>query len=107
PDLGKPVGTPYGVWCLEALDSHGGWVSTAPDLVRFASAFNHPKSSKLLNGKSMEIMFACPPGAAGHDKSGKEKEVFYGCGWSIRRNANGSRNTWHMGRFSGTSTLLV
>ena len=27
---------PYGGWYLEAMDSHGGWIASAADLVRFA-----------------------------------------------------------------------
>jgi N-acyl-D-amino-acid deacylase len=107
PNLGKQVLWPYGAWCLEAMDSHGGWVSTAPDLVRFAMSFNHPDKCKLLKAKSIEIMFAAPPGLAGHTKAGKEKETFYGCGWDIRPYGKGVRNTWHSGKLDGTSTILV
>ncbi len=107
PDLGKPVLIPYGCWSLEALDSHGGWVSTAPDLVRFALSFNHPERCKLLNAKSIETMFARPTGPPGHNKNGKEKEVYYGCGWSVRADGKTNVNTWHTGLLGGTSTLLV
>ncbi len=37
-DLGEEVPMPYGSWNLEAMDAHGGWLSTAEDLARFASA---------------------------------------------------------------------
>jgi CubicO group peptidase (beta-lactamase class C family) len=107
PNIGKPVLLPYGAWSLEALDSHGGWVSTAPDLVRFAASFNHPERCPLLTAKSIATMFACPAGPAGHDKSGKQKDDFYGCGWSVRPTGQGIRNTWHGGLLDGTSTLLV
>jgi CubicO group peptidase (beta-lactamase class C family) len=107
PNIGKPVLLPYGAWSLEALDSHGGWVATAPDLVRFATAFDHPERSRLLKAASIQAMFACPVGPAGHKKNGKEKDEFYGCGWSVRPTGNGTRNTWHNGLLDGTSTLLV
>ncbi len=107
PDLGKLVLHPYGVWCLEAMDSHGGWVSTASDLVRFASAFDHPDRCQLLQAKSIDTMFACPAGAAGHDKNGKEKDEFFGCGWEVHPHGKGVRDTLHWGNFAGTSTLLV
>lgn len=32
------VPSPYGGWHLEAMDSHGGWISSAVDLVRFAKS---------------------------------------------------------------------
>jgi N-acyl-D-amino-acid deacylase len=108
PNLGKQVPYPYGVWSLEAMDSHGGWVSTAPDLVRFAVAFNNPNQCRLLKAASVEYLFACPPGAAGHEKNGKEKKVFYACGWNVRVQGPGAnRNNWHTGLLDGTSTILV
>jgi N-acyl-D-amino-acid deacylase len=107
PNLGKAVLLPYGVWCLEAMDSHGGWVSTAADLVRFAASFDHLERSKLLKAKSIATMFARPPGEAGHDKNGKDKATYYGCGWSVRAVGKGALNTWHNGLLDGTSTLLV
>jgi Beta-lactamase len=101
------------------MDSHGGWISSAPDLVRFASAFDHPDRCKILKAASIKTMFACPDGLAGHTKDGKAKDVFYGCGWSVRTVAPspspkgrggpeaGRINTWHNGALDGTSTLLV
>ena len=29
---------PYGGFCLEAMDAHGGWLASAVDLARFAAA---------------------------------------------------------------------
>ncbi len=107
PDLGKPVLLPYGTFCLEALDSHGGWIASAPDLVRFAAAFNHPERCPLLNARSIQTMFAPPPGRAGHKKNGQVRDVYYACGWEVRPYGKGVRNTWHSGLLEGTSTLLV
>ena len=107
PRLGKPVPWPYGAWCLESMDSHGGWVASAEDLVRLAAAFNRPKKCKILHEKSIETMFARPPGAAGEDEDGKPADFYYGCGWSVRPVAGGEANTWHTGSLDGTSTLLV
>jgi N-acyl-D-amino-acid deacylase len=107
-NIGKPVPLPYGAWNLEAMDSHGGWISSAPDLVRFASAFDQPAKSKLLKADTIRTMFARPDGLAGHEKSGKAKVVFYGCGWSVRTLGREDRiNTWHTGALDGTATILV
>jgi N-acyl-D-amino-acid deacylase len=105
-NFGKPVPLPYGAWYLEAMDSHGGWISTAPDLVRFASAFDQPEKCKILNAESIKAMFAIPDGPAGH-KDGKPKAAYYGYGWQVRNVGNGKVNTWHTGSLDGTSTLLV
>jgi N-acyl-D-amino-acid deacylase len=107
PNFGKPVPLPYGTWYLEAMDSHGGWISSAPDLVRFASAFDHPAKCKILKANSIHTMFARPDGLAGHGKDGKAKDVFYGCGWQVRDVGNGGVNTWHTGALDGTATILV
>jgi N-acyl-D-amino-acid deacylase len=107
PRLGKPVPLPYGAWCLEALDAHGGWIASAPDLVRFASAFDDPEHCPILGPRSIERMFARPEGLAGHHKDGKPRDAYYGCGWMVRPVGEGRRNTWHGGSLDGTSTLLV
>jgi CubicO group peptidase (beta-lactamase class C family) len=107
PHLGKPVPWPYGAWCIESMDSHGGWIASAEDLVRFAAAFNRPKQCKILDAKSIQTMFARPPGAAGENKKGKPADSWYGCGWSVRPVGDGKENTWHNGALDGTSTLLV
>ncbi|HVS40383.1 MAG TPA: serine hydrolase domain-containing protein [Gemmataceae bacterium] len=102
PRLGKRVPEPYGAWCLEAMDSHGGWIASAPDLARFASAFNDPKTCKILSEKSIATMFARPPGAADRDEEG-----YYGCGWWVGSTDEGAADAWHSGSLPGTSTLLV
>ena len=108
PQLGKTVPLPYGTWYHEALDAHGGWISSAIDLVRFASAFDDTSSSKLLNPRSRATMFARPAAAAGFEKDGSPKDAYYGCGWMVRPvGSNGQFNAWHTGSLPGTSTLLV
>jgi N-acyl-D-amino-acid deacylase len=108
PSFGKPVPAPYGAWYLEAMDSHGGWISTAPDLVRFGAAFNDPLGCKILRAGSIKTMFARPDGPAGHDRDGKKKDVYYGCGWLVRTLGREDRiNTWHNGSLDGTATILV
>jgi N-acyl-D-amino-acid deacylase len=107
PERGKPVTRPYGAWYLEAMDAHGGWISTAPDLVRFGSAFFPPEKCKVLNAASIKTMFARPDGLAGHTKDGKAKDVYYGCGWNVRHVAGGKINVWHNGALDGTASILV
>jgi CubicO group peptidase (beta-lactamase class C family) len=107
PNVGKPVARPYGAWHLEAMDAHGGWISTAPDLVRFGSAFQPSEKCKILNAASIKTMFARPAGLAGHYKDGNVKETFYGCGWQVRNVSNNRINYWHNGALDGTATILV
>ena len=106
---GKPVPLPYGAWNLEAMDSHGGWIASAPDLVRFAMGCDEAAAAansgrvSLLSRPSINAMFAMPTGFSREDP-----DVWYGLGWSVRQTPGGTgRNTWHLGALDGTSTLLV
>jgi N-acyl-D-amino-acid deacylase len=108
PELGKKVPLEYGAWYLEAMDAHGGWLSSAPDLVRFASAFDRTRKSPILKDESIRALFARPEGLAGHDKDGKAKETYYGLGWQVvSAGPKGSFNSWHTGALDGTATILV
>jgi CubicO group peptidase (beta-lactamase class C family) len=108
PNLGKMVPQPYGAWCIESMDAHGGWLASASDLVRFAAAFNDPRGCKILSAKSIALMVARPPGAAGTDGKGKPRDAYYACGWMVRPvGERGACNIWHAGSLDGTSTLLV
>ncbi|MFV1967573.1 MAG: serine hydrolase domain-containing protein [Pirellulaceae bacterium] len=106
-DLGERVAQPYGAWYLEAMDAHGGWLGSVVDLARFASAFDDPKRCKVIRESSVQEMFTRPPGAAGHEKDGTPKTVYYGCGWQVRVVGNNRRNQWHSGSLPGTAALLV
>lgn len=108
PDPGKDVALPYGAWHLEAMDAHGGWIASAVDLVRFASAFDDPKRCSILKPASIAEMFARPEGLPGHDAQGKPNPFYYGLGWFVRPAANQSGlAAWHTGSLDGTSTILV
>ena len=98
--LGQRVQTQYGGWSIENLDSHGGWISSAEDLVRFADLFNSPTSASFLTKPIVSEIFSNP--------TGDDSDVFYGYGWLVRRvNGVSKVNTWHNGSLPGTSTLLV
>jgi N-acyl-D-amino-acid deacylase len=108
PLIGKKAPMPYGAWYLEAMEAHGGWIASAVDLVRFASAFDNPLKCKVLSAPAILRMFACPDGPAGHQANGALKDSWYGCGWEVRPAGNqGAVNTWPTGLLDGTSSLLV
>jgi N-acyl-D-amino-acid deacylase len=107
PNLGKAVPWPYGAWYLEAMDAHGGWIASAPDLVRFAAAFDRPIMDKLLGPAGVRAQFARPPGRAGYTAKGKPRDEYYGLGWEVRVVGPDSINFWHSGALDGTATILV
>ncbi len=71
---------------VSRMDSHGGWISTAGDLVRFASQL-----PLLLNQDSIHAMMT-------HGVSES-----YARGWNV----NKVPNWWHNGSLPGTSTIMV
>jgi len=94
------VNRPDGAWNLEVMDSHGGWVSTAADLVRLTSAV-FDRQPSLLSPESRDLMLSRPSVA------GPDQRVWYGCGWQVRSVGDRGFNVWHSGALDGTSTLLV
>jgi len=97
---GQQVPMPYGSFNLENMDSHGGWLASAIDLVRFAASFDASASSPILKPATIARIFAQPAIGPNPDKS------FYANGWMVRP-AGKSINTWHNGSLPGTTTLLV
>lgn len=91
----KDVPWPYGGFCLESMDAHGGWLASAPDLVRFACSLD-----RVLDAKSRALMVERP-------KAQEKTAAYYACGWMVRPVGPGRMNLWHNGSLPGTSTLLV
>src|SRR6185369_2853802 len=100
------VPAPYGTFCLEAMDSHGGWLASAVDLARFAAALDSPANS-CLNPKSNEILYEPPAPPVARKPEGTLADRFYACGWDVRPVKNGKANYWHNGSLPGTFTMLV
>lgn len=102
PKTGQPVPLADGGYNIEAYEAHGGWVASAIEMVRFASAFDQPRHCPILSPQSIQTMFERPT------NDPPDKPTHYGCGWSVRRVGQGRINTWHTGLLiPGTSTILV
>jgi len=105
---GAKVPTAYGGFHLEAMDSHGGWIATATDLVRFAAALDSPAQSRLLRPESFATLYAPPAAPVSREANGALAARYYACGWSVRPvGTDGRANYWHTGSLPGTATLLV
>lgn len=103
---GKDVPIAYGGEDIEALDAHGGWIASAPELVRFAGTFERPDRCPILNPRSIAEMFSRPRDT-GFTPEGKPKQAYYADGWEVRPERPGKSNTWHGGLLDGVATLLV
>lgn len=107
-DLHQRVPSPYGAWYLESMDSHGAWIASATDLVRFASAFDEPADCPLLKEQTVSLMWRRPPGAAGYGEDGAAQMKYYGLGWQMTTDEQGEiALQMHGGSLPGTSTKLV
>jgi CubicO group peptidase (beta-lactamase class C family) len=85
-------GNPYDM-NVRRMDSHGGWLATADDLVHFAmhvDGFNTTPS--ILRPETIHEMTT--PTKAGPD---------YASGWSI----NSAHNWWHNGSLPGANSIMV
>ena len=108
PTEGQIVPTPDGAFNIEGFEGHAGWVCSAVDLVKLASAFDDPEQCPILKPETIKTMWARPDGGANLEPNGKPKQVYYGCGWSIREvGKQGKLNAWHYGILSGISSVLV
>lgn len=104
----QKVPAPYGTFCLESMDAHGGWLASVLDLARFAAALDDPKASPLLKAGSLRLLYAPPPAPAWRRADGSLEDAYYGCGWMVRpAGQSGQANYWHSGSLPGTSSLLV
>ena len=91
----------YGGWNLSTMDSHGAWLATAADLVRFSSAFDVRTNSPLLPATWIDTMWSQPPELSDSPSS------YYGAGWSVRPKGGGTYNAWHSGSLDGTFSYTV
>jgi CubicO group peptidase (beta-lactamase class C family) len=81
--------SPYGM-NVRRMDSHGGWIASPADLVKFL--VHSGKTGGLLKPESIATMTTAPACHGG-----------YACGWAV----NGARNRWHNGSLPGTSSIAV
>jgi N-acyl-D-amino-acid deacylase len=71
---------------LEALDAHGGWIASAADLVRFATAVDGQRGPALLTPETIRAMITTPrppTEAPGTGYPGITAEVTAGLGWDV------------------------
>jgi CubicO group peptidase (beta-lactamase class C family) len=86
---------PYDSFDIRLMDSHGGWLASAVDLVRFGALHG-----ALLNRTFLDIMFGAPLVGAG------ENSTYYGCGWHIYVADGAMVTAYHAGNLPGTVAVL-
>jgi CubicO group peptidase (beta-lactamase class C family) len=87
---GSTVNCQYGGFNLEAMNAHGGWVSTAADLTKLLSVLDS-QETPLLSASASQLM--CKP---------EGPSPYYAKGWSV----NSKGNRWHTGSIDGSSAFV-
>jgi N-acyl-D-amino-acid deacylase len=111
PGAGKEqVPISYGVWRQETLDAHGGWIASAPDLVRFAAALDLTDGGRrtrrgLLKSATVRLMFS-PQTTITKPGEGGSGGVYYGLGWNLK-NEDGLLVPRHGGALACTAASLM
>jgi N-acyl-D-amino-acid deacylase len=99
PQDSGPVPWPYN-FSYSTMDSHGGWVASPIDILRFISVVdNRPVPPDILSQSSISNMIARPS-----PPWGATQEPYYGMGWLVR---NTPDNWWHDGALPGTRTEMI
>ena len=101
PGTPREVPWPYGGFHLKTMDASGGWVASAIDLVRFATALDGSRSPAPLEPSTVAQMLERPDLFHWDDSA-----YYYGMGWNVRPTQHDA-NWWHSGSMPGTQSLLV
>jgi N-acyl-D-amino-acid deacylase len=73
-----------GAYAVESFDAHGGWIASAADLVRFATAVDGQRGASLLSPATVAAMLHTPrpPSTGGAEST-------FGLGWDVEPGAEG------------------
>ncbi len=87
------------------LDAYGGWVGSAPDLLRWATNLDDPSApDAILDQASLARTFALPEN---YPLPYQDGEYYYASGWAVRHYAGAGYTTWHAGSLPSTSSYVV
>ncbi len=97
----------YAAFYLESFDAHGGWIASAADLVRFATAIDGQRGPALLQPETVEAMLRTPRPAAPIGSAGTgNAEPGMGLGWDVLPAGDGF--DWsHAGALIGSNTAWL
>ncbi len=90
----QPAGRPYRM-NVARMDSHGGWIASATDLVKFVTHVDgFDDTPSLLAARTIQTMTSTVSASAG---------ARYASGWAV----NSVPNWWHIGSLPGTTAIVV
>jgi len=89
----------------DTMDAYGGWVASAPELLRWLVNLHDPDApDAILDADSIEAMFALPENFGGSYTPGS---YYYAAGWAVRDYGASGRTTWHAGSLPSTATYVL
>ena len=96
----------YGGYYMEALDAHGGWIATAEDQLRFATAVDGQRGQALLRPETVAAMLHTPlPQQTAASGAGNDPSVSGLC-WIVQREGDGL--SWsHAGALEGACAAWI
>ena len=103
PSLGK-VPQAYSGWSHEALDSHGGWIASAVDLMRYVRALEGSGGQpKLLSDEMLATMteYQGLPG------NGQSPDHYYALGWNVDSPGTAQEEWSHSGALENCNASLL
>ena len=95
------VAPPYGAFCLENMDSSGGWIASASDLLRMLDSLNGTtpevaSGGGVLQKETLRLMLSRPD----HET----RRAWYGVGFVVQ---DGGATWWHGGILDGSTSVLT
>ena len=107
PSMPGQVPWPYGGWAIEAMDSHGGWIASPIDFLRFqVGVDDRAPPADILSQQSFTDLMTDPhvPSCNNDGTTTPDNpNYWYGFGWQF----NSAGNWWHTGSLDGTTTEQV
>ncbi len=102
---GATVPLEYGGLNNDTMDSYGGWIASAPELMRWLTNLDDPAAAgAILDATSLARMFGVPQNYPLPYTPG---DYYYASGWQVRDYGAQGRTTWHSGSLPSTSAYVV
>ena len=102
---GATVPLEYGGLNNDTMDSYGGWIASAPELMRWLTNLDNPAApGAILDATSLARMFGLPQN---HPLPYQPGDYYYASGWQVRDYGAQGRTTWHSGSLPSTSAYVV
>jgi CubicO group peptidase (beta-lactamase class C family) len=101
---GDMVPGPYGAFNVDNGVSVGAIISSAVDLIRFATSLDNPEHNPVLGPAAVETMFGLPENIP--PASYQPGDEYFAMGWEVADYGD-ERTTWHGGAAPGTMGMVV